>query len=144
VPVESAFSWPESVRSGFLSPRQFFQVLRFRIGPHRPLSIFLRTHSGPDQQRGPALDFRPYTLGSENPDRLSDHSTSPDGEQGYWRGFHQGMTYVLNGLAGGISLAELRAFAKRVDEWRRQPVQLRGAPPGCPRPAGLLSKWDRE
>lgn len=89
------------------------------------------------------IEFRPNALGSENPDRLPDHSTSPDGEQGYRRGYHQGLTYVLNELAGGTSMAEVREFAKKVEEWRRQVVQLRGAPPGCPRPANLPSKWDR-
>lgn len=96
----------------------------------------------PWEEEGREVVFRPYGLGQDSDARLPDQSTSPDGEQSYRRGFDQGMAHVLDELKRGTPMAEIRAFAGKVHEWRTQAIQYKSAPPGAVRPRGLPSKWD--
>ena len=86
--------------------------------------------------------FRPYSVSFECSAYLPDHSTTPDGEQSYRRGFHQGVARVLNELARGRSIAELKMYELQVRQWRRQAVQYRSAIPGSVCSERLPTKWD--
>ena len=96
----------------------------------------------PWQDENDRVVFRPYNVSRECSAFLPDHSTTPDGEQSYRRGFHQGAARILNDLARGRPLAELKLFARELDQWRRQAVQYRAGIPGSVRPEGLPTKWD--
>ena len=86
--------------------------------------------------------FRPYSVSRERSAFLPDHSTTPDGEQSYRRGFHQGAARILNEPARGRSVAELKLFAQKLSLWRRQAVQYRFAIPGSVCSERLPAKWD--
>lgn len=84
-----------------------------------------------------------FTAPWEDACQVEFYRTTADSERSYRRGYHHGMKRVLDNLAEGVSLEDIKAFAIRIETWRReQPVQQKGAHLGCLRPAGLPPKWD--
>lgn len=66
-----------------------------------------------------------------------------ESEQSYRRGYHHGMKRVIDDLTNGMSMADIKALAARIDTWRREePVQEKFAPLGWVRPTGLPPEWD--
>jgi hypothetical protein len=64
-------------------------------------------------------------------------------EQSYRRGYYHGMKRVLDDLAKNMPLEDIKAFAVKIDAWRREgPLQQKFAGLGRLRPAGLPPKWD--
>lgn len=87
--------------------------------------------AAPYMRDGQAIFIRPHNLGAKHLGHQDDcMGTDPATEQGYRRGYDQGVAHVLEMLAAGRPVNEIKAYSKQVHEWRVQPIQAFRSLPG--------------